>query len=98
MSSYVIANYTLTNPEAYKAYGPAVGPTLAAHGAELLVADFKSEAKEGDPAQVIVVLRFESSDAARAWYESEEYQAIRHLRTDNSEGFLLICDGFVQRA
>ena len=33
-----------------------------------------------------VVLRFESKEAVKAWYESDEYQKIIHLRTDNSEG------------
>jgi uncharacterized protein (DUF1330 family) len=92
MSGYVIANYTVTNKDAYKAYGPAVAPTLRAHGAEILVADFGPEVKEGTPGEVVVVLRFPSKEAALAWYESEEYQAIVHLRTDNAEGFLAICD------
>ena len=38
MSGYLIANYKITNPQAYKAYGAAVGPTILAHGGEILVA------------------------------------------------------------
>jgi uncharacterized protein (DUF1330 family) len=42
-----------------------------------------------------VVLRFPSKEAAQGWYDSPEYQAVVHLRTDNSRGTLVICDEFV---
>jgi len=48
---------------------------------------------KGSVGQVAVVLRFENKAAAQAWYESPEYQAIRHLRTDNTEGIGLIAEG-----
>ena len=47
MAAYIVANYRVTNPESFKAYAPAVLPTLLAHGAEVLVADVESEAIEG---------------------------------------------------
>jgi len=40
-----------------------------------------------------VVLRFATKAAAKAWYESPEYRAIRHLRTDNTEGIGVIAEG-----
>ena len=94
MSAYLVFNYTVTDPEAYQAYPPAAMPTMAGHDLEVLVADYASEAKEGSPGTVTVVLRFESKGAATAWYESEAYAAIKHLRTDNAEGSLVLCDGF----
>ena len=90
----MVFNYTVTNPEGYEAYPSAVRPTLASSGAELLVADYRSDAAEGSPGEVTVVLRFESKDAARAWYDSEAYQSIKHLRTSNAEGIAVLCDGF----
>ena len=94
MSAYLVANYKLTNPEAYRAYVPAVLPTLEAHGAEVLVADYESEAIEGAPHRVTIVLRFPSKEAARAWYRSPEYQAIIKLRTDHSDGFVVFAEHF----
>ena len=91
MSGYVVANYDVTNPEGYKAYLAAVGSTLTSHGAEVLVADSDCEVREGSPRRVMIVLRFDSSEAARGWYESPEYQAIVDHRTSNSDGFLVIC-------
>ena len=95
MSAYLIFNYTITNPDGYQAYPPAAMPTLGSHGAEVLVADYDSQAEEGSPGAVTVVLRFESTDAARGWYESEDYQSIKHHRTANADGTVVLCDGFV---
>ena len=94
MAAYLIASYRVTNPEGYQAYPPAVLPVLDQHGAELLVADFNSEALEGEPSPVTVVVRFPSKAAARAWYQSPEYQDIAHLRTDNTQGTLVFTDAF----
>jgi uncharacterized protein (DUF1330 family) len=94
VSAYLIANYKLTNPTAYQSYVHAVMPTLEAHGAEVLVADYESEAVEGAPHSVTIVLRFPSKEAARAWYQSPEYQAIISLRTDNADGFVVFADHF----
>ena len=94
MAAYLVANYRITDSESYGAYPPAVVPTLAAHGAEVLVADYESEVVEGQASKVTIVLRFPSKEAARAWYESPEYQEIVHHRTDNSEGFVVFSDGF----
>jgi uncharacterized protein (DUF1330 family) len=96
MPAYVIASYIVTDPEAFAAYGPAVFPTLRAHGAEALVAGPSGDVREGEPGVHTVVLRFASKEAAQGWYDSPEYQAIIHLRTDNSRGSLVICDEFVR--
>ncbi len=95
MAGYLIANYRIENPEAYQAYIAAVGPTIAAHGGEVLVAGEGSEQVEGDPQPVTVVLKFPSKAAVRAWYDSPEYQKIINLRTDNTEGSVVFADEFV---
>jgi uncharacterized protein (DUF1330 family) len=93
MAGYFIANYTITNRAGYKKYIAAVGPTLDAHGAERLVVNRASTLLEGSAAPVTIVLRFASKAAATAWYESPEYEAIKHLRTDNTEGIAAITEG-----
>jgi len=92
MAGYFVANYTITNQAEYTQYLAAVGPILKAHGAENIVVDRDSEPLEGSAGQVTVVLRFASKAAAKAWYESAEYQAILHLRTDNTEGIGVIAE------
>ena len=95
MAGYLIANYSITNPDGYQAYIAAVGPTIVARGGEILVAGPGSEAVEGEPGPVTVVLKFPSKEALRAWYDSPEYQKIIHLRTDNTEGSVVFADEFV---
>ena len=93
MAGYFVANYTITNQAEYMEYIAAVGPVLEAHGAENIVIDRNSELLEGSAGQVTVVLRFATKSAAEGWYESPEYQAIRHLRTDSTEGIAVIAEG-----
>jgi len=93
MAGYFIANYTITNQAGYDEYVAAVRPILDAHGAERVVVDRGSVLLEGPAGQVSVVLRFASKAAAMAWYESPQYQAIVHLRTDNTVGTAAIAEG-----
>ena len=92
MSAYFIASYRITDPAGYEPYVPAVIPILQAHGCEVLAADYTSQAIEGEPNAVTVILNFASKEAALAWYNSPEYQAIVHLRTDNCEGTAVLVD------
>lgn len=98
MAAYIIASYRVTNPEPFQAYPPAATPTLITHGAEILAVDLGTEVIEGEPCPVTVILRFESKEAARTWYNSPEYQSALPLRRDNSEGTLVLVQGFTPPA
>jgi len=93
MAGYFVANYRINDQAEYQKYLAAVRPVMAAHGAENIVVDRDSELLEGSAGQVTVVIRFATKAAARAWYESPEYRAIRDLRTDNTEGVGVIAEG-----
>lgn len=94
MAAYVVASFTIANQDGYETYRAAVIQTFAPHGCEVVVADYASEVIEGQPGKVTVVLKFASKEAAWGWYNSPEYQAILHLRTDNSEGSVVLVDGW----
>ena len=91
--AYVVANFSITDAEGYSAYPPLARPMLAAHGAEVLAVDRDSEVLEGRAGHNTVVIRFPSKEAARAFYDSPEYREIVALRTDNSDGFLVLIEG-----
>ena len=96
MSAYVIASYDIADPDHYKDYPPAVGPIVAKHGAELLVASMDATPLEGNKRQVYVVLRFESEEAALKWYNDPEYAPVRKIRLDSTaNGTAVIAKGFV---
>ena len=92
MTAYFIASYRVTDPAGYASYVPAVMPTLLAANCEVLAADYASQVIEGTPGEVTVILKFASKAAAMAWYDSPEYQAIKHHRINNSQGTAVLVD------
>lgn len=90
MPGYIIAHYKVTDHEGIGKYAEAVMPILEAHGGQALVVDGNSCVMEGDAPHQSVVVKFPSIEAARAFYNSPEYQAIRHLRTDHVEDASLV--------
>ena len=81
MAAYVIAQVKLKNPEKFAAYGKAAGPTIAEHGGELIIRAPKLEVLAGQADfDRCVVIKFPDPESARAWYQSEAYQAAIPLR------------------
>ena len=95
---YVIITETIHDREGMEAYAAASYPSLAEHGAKLLVVDEQVRPLEGEwPGERTVVVEFESVEAARAWYESASYQAALPLRLAASECNAIIASGFAPR-
>jgi uncharacterized protein (DUF1330 family) len=94
MSAYFVFNYTITDADGYSSYPRAAMPSIGASGAEVIIADYAADAVEGEPGTVTVVLKFESKEAAKAWYDSPEYQEALPLRRANSSGVAVLCEGF----
>ena len=85
---YVIITGRVHDTEGIKAYNRLASRTISEGGGEVLAVDTKPEILEGDwHGSQTVVLEFASVDAARAWYESEEYQKAakrRHTAADSN--------------
>ena len=91
MAAYFIAQYQVNDAALYAEYGAGAGPTVAQHGGEVLVFDVAAETMEGvSPGPQTVVIKFESTEAAKAWYESAEYQAVVGKRLSATEGFSVL--------
>ena len=90
---YIVAEVTVTNPSAYEGYRQAVSPIVARHGGVYLVRGGRAEMLEGSAAGRVVVIEFPSVAAARAFYESPEYQAIVGARKANSISRVVLVDG-----
>ena len=85
MAVYVIARYDITDPKGYESYVPGVVPLLEKHGAEILVADWEAEALEGRASGVNVVLKFDSEEAARNWYNDPAYGPVKQIRLNTTK-------------
>ncbi len=91
MAAYFIAQYVVKNPALYQEYSAAAGPTQQAAGGELVSFDVAAETIEGKPpGPQTVIIKFDSTEAAKAWYQSAEYQAIVGKRLEATEGFAII--------
>ncbi len=90
---YVIARVDILDPEAYARYAAAATKAIAAHGGRALARGGRHEALEGKARARNVVLEFDSYDAARAYYDSDEYQAARALREGAAEIEMVLVEG-----
>src|SRR5262252_5040043 len=91
MAAYFIAQYVVNDPKLYREYQAAAGKTVQECGGEVLVFDVAAETLEGTPpGPQTVILKFESTEAAKAWYQSPAYQAAVGKRLAATTGFALI--------
>ena len=81
MSAYLVFKHAKTLDDAEpEIYRDKIRAILAGHQVKVLVNYGRLEVLEGDPVEGIVIAEFPSFEAAKAWYESPAYQAIRHHR------------------
>lgn len=79
--AYLIANVDVTDPEQYEQYKVLSSAAMKAHGAEVCVRGGAVEVLEGDWApQRLVMLKFPSVAAAKAFHQSPEYAKARKAR------------------
>lgn len=91
MAAYVIADVKVSDPEQYKNYSALTPAAISAAGGEIMVRGGETTVLEGNwqPGRVVVV-RFESVDAAKAFYDSALYTEARGKRAGATETFNMI--------
>ncbi|MET0898108.1 MAG: DUF1330 domain-containing protein [Mycobacterium sp.] len=90
---YVIITEDIKDPEGMKAYGAEAAKVMG--GATILAFSPAIETIEGDwHGTQTVLLEFESVEAAKAWYHSDEYQAAAKLRHAAADCNGVIISGF----
>ncbi len=90
---YWVAHVDVHDPAAYEAYRRANAVAFAKYGARFVVRGAPQVQMEGHTRARTVVIEFPSLEAARACYESPEYQAAKALRDPVSTGDLVILEG-----
>ena len=91
---YAIALNQLTDPEGYaKDYLPKGRAAILAHGG-VYVAAGKGTVITGDvPHDRVTVLKFESLDAVKAWFNSADYQAANEIGQKYARYNIVAVDG-----
>jgi uncharacterized protein (DUF1330 family) len=81
MSAYVIAEFTVKDPDVYREkYASNAGKTAKEYGAEAL-ANSNWEILDGDPMLSSgAIMRFPDRETALRWYNSPEYQQLIEVR------------------
>ena len=90
-TAYVISRVDIANPDAYAR--AAATKAITDHGGKPLARGGRSGVLEGKAQARNVVLEFESYDAARRYFHSEQYQAARALREGAAEIEMVLVEG-----
>ena len=81
-------------PEQLAEYRERNTDAVARHGGRFIVRGGPHETLEGKWAPVrLVIMEFPDMDAARAWYESDEYAPLRELRQSASDTDIVVVSG-----
>jgi len=92
--AYLIAEISVTNPDAYARYIAQAPSILAACGGRYIVRAGNSAVREGPPLQGrLVMVEFPSFATAQACLDGPEYKVIEHLRTDNAASRIIVVEG-----
>jgi uncharacterized protein (DUF1330 family) len=94
MTAYVVAHlHSVELGADITRYLERIDATLAPFHGQFLVHGAPPEVLEGDWRGDLIVVAFPDRQLASAWYASAAYQNIIRLRTDNSEGDVILVDG-----
>lgn len=93
--AYSVAEIAVEDAEGYKAYIAAAGPIVEKYGGVYMARGGETIGKEGEaPRGRIVIVEFPSLAAARAFYESAEYQAALPLRLKTATSRVYFVEGY----
>ncbi|MGH6627579.1 MAG: DUF1330 domain-containing protein [Burkholderiaceae bacterium] len=94
MSGYIIAHVSVSNPAQYEDYKKWSSAAMQAHGAEVCVRGGKVEVLEGDwVPERLVILKFPSFEAAKAFHASPEYGKARAARQGAAVMRMVVVEG-----
>tara|TARA_R110001592_G_C12892997_1_gene725855 strand:+ start:313 stop:603 length:291 start_codon:yes stop_codon:yes gene_type:complete len=94
MAAYIIAFAAVKDRNKLADYSASAGPTIGPAGGALVARTKVIDTIAGDfSADAALILKFDTADAARAWYDSPEYQKLIPLRDEGMvANFVLVED------
>ena len=90
---YVVANIRVKDQEKFKQFSGMAGPTIKKYGGKVLARGPDADRLEGDVSGIVMLIEFESKEAANKFYYSEEYQAAKAVRETCSDIDFMIIEG-----
>ena len=95
MAAYFLAVMDVTDHDGFQQYAEAAMPSFAGVDFEILaIADDPEEIEGKLPASHFALIKFESEEAAKAWYNSDSYAKAKPIRLNaTANGFATILKG-----
>lgn len=93
MTSYVIGEVKILDRAAMQGYGEMIAATVKQYGGRYLARGSEPTVLEGGPAHNILLIEFDTAEAAERWYNSAEYAVAKKLREGHSNLRLILIDG-----
>jgi uncharacterized protein (DUF1330 family) len=94
MPAYMIVEVKVNDAVKYEDYKKLTPGSLKPFGGKFIVRGGKTELIEGtQEPQRIVILEFENSEKAKAWWNSPEYSNAKKLRQATATTRMILVDG-----
>ena len=94
MAAYLVVDIEVTNPQQFEEYKKLAPAAIAKYGGRYLIRGGAYEALEGNwKPQRLTVVEFESTEKAKAFYHSPEYQRAIKTRADAASMKMLVVQG-----
>jgi len=92
--AFVVVDVSATDEDRAAQYRALSGPSVEKHGGRFVARGGALHVLEGDwePAR-LVVIEFDSVDAARGWYESDDYAEARAVREGAGTWNMVVVEG-----
>jgi uncharacterized protein (DUF1330 family) len=95
MTTYLVVDTRLTDPDRCEQYKLLAKPLVEQYGGEYLARGGKVSIKESDlwsPTRMVLI-RFPSSEQLEAFYHSPEYQEVRKISGESAERTVFSLEG-----
>ena len=94
MPAYLVVDIEVTNPQQFEQYKKLAPAAIAKYGGRYLIRGGAYETLEGDwKPQRLTIVEFESTEKAKAFYDSPEYQTAIKARTGAATMKMLLVQG-----
>ena len=91
--AYLIAHIRVHDKEKFAEFAAVAGPTIAQYGGRVLAKGPNADHREGDLRGIVMLIEFDTMDAAKTFYESDEYTAAKAIREMAAKTDLLLIEG-----